>query len=36
LPALRGILLAAGWQVRGVFTGKEQPMRLWLCEPRGV
>jgi dimethylhistidine N-methyltransferase len=36
LPALRGILLAAGWQVREVFTGKEQPMRLWLCEPRGV
>jgi dimethylhistidine N-methyltransferase len=36
LPALRGIVLAAGWQVREVFTGKEQPMRLWLCEPRGV
>ncbi len=36
VPALRGILLAAGWQVREVFTGKEQPMRLWLCEPRAV
>jgi L-histidine Nalpha-methyltransferase len=36
LPALRGILMSAGWQVREVFTGKEQPMRLWLCEPRGV
>jgi dimethylhistidine N-methyltransferase len=36
LPALRAILLSAGWQVRDVFTGKEQPMRLWLCEPRGV
>jgi L-histidine N-alpha-methyltransferase len=35
LPALRGILLAAGWHVRDVFTGKEQPMRLWLCEPCG-
>jgi L-histidine N-alpha-methyltransferase len=35
LHALRGILGAAGWQVRHVFTGKEQPMRLWLCEPRG-
>ncbi|HEY5948311.1 MAG TPA: L-histidine N(alpha)-methyltransferase, partial [Kofleriaceae bacterium] len=33
IPAMRGILLAAGWQVREVFTGKEQPMRLWLCEP---
>ncbi len=35
LPALRAMLLAAGWQVREVFTGQEQPMRLWLCEPRG-
>jgi L-histidine N-alpha-methyltransferase len=35
LPAMRGILSAAGWHVRDVFTGKEQPMRLWLCEPRG-
>ena len=34
--AMRGILLAAGWQVRQVFTGTEQPMRLWLCEPRNV
>jgi L-histidine Nalpha-methyltransferase len=36
LPATRGILMSAGWQVRQLFTGKEQPMRLWLCEPRGV
>lgn len=36
VAAMRGILHAAGWQVREVFTGKEQPMRLWLCEPRGV
>jgi L-histidine N-alpha-methyltransferase len=35
LPAMRGILSAAGWHVRDVFTGKEQPMRLWLCEPAG-
>jgi len=35
LPAMRGILRGAGWQVREVFTGKEQPMRLWLCEPVG-
>jgi uncharacterized SAM-dependent methyltransferase len=35
IHALRGILLAAGWQVRQVYTGKEQPMRLWLCEPVG-
>lgn len=35
LQALRTILLAAGWHVRDVFTGKEQPMRLWLCEARG-
>jgi L-histidine Nalpha-methyltransferase len=35
LPAMRGILLAAGWHVREVFTGKEQPMRLWLCQPCG-
>jgi L-histidine Nalpha-methyltransferase len=34
--ALRGILHAGGWHVRHVFTGKEQPMRLWLCEPHGV
>lgn len=34
LHAMRGILAAAGWHVRDVFTGKEQPMRLWLCEPR--
>jgi dimethylhistidine N-methyltransferase len=35
VPAMRGILLASGWSVRQVFTGKEQPMRLWLCEPVG-
>ena len=35
LHAMRSILAAAGWQTREVFTGKEQPMRLWLCEPRG-
>lgn len=35
LLAMRTILLAAGWQVRDVYTGKEQPMRLWLCEARG-
>ena len=34
LHAMRGILQAAGWEVREVFTGPEQPMRLWLCEPR--
>jgi dimethylhistidine N-methyltransferase len=31
--AMRGILHAAGWQVRQVFTASEQPVRLWLCEP---
>jgi dimethylhistidine N-methyltransferase len=36
LPAMRSLLAAAGWHVRDVFTGKEQPMRLWLCEPAGV
>lgn len=34
--AMRGILLAAGWATRQVFTAHEQPVRLWLCEPRGV
>ncbi|HTL32754.1 MAG TPA: L-histidine N(alpha)-methyltransferase [Kofleriaceae bacterium] len=34
--ALRGLLFAAGWHVRQVFTAAEQPMRLWLCEPRNV
>jgi dimethylhistidine N-methyltransferase len=34
--AMRGILHAAGWDVRQVFTATEQPMRLWLCEPRNV
>ena len=35
LHAMRGLLYAAGWRVRHVFTAEEQPMRLWLCEPRG-
>lgn len=35
MHAMRGLLYAAGWQVRDVFTAEEQPMRLWLCEPRG-
>ena len=35
LHAMRGLLAAAGWRVRHVFTGAEQPMRLWLCEGRG-
>ncbi len=34
LHAMRALLMAAGWQVRAVYTGTEQPMRLWLCEPR--
>jgi dimethylhistidine N-methyltransferase len=34
--AMRGLLYAAGWHVRQVFTAAEQPMRLWLCEPRNV
>ena len=33
LHAMRGMLRAAGWDVCDVFTGKERPMRLWLCEP---
>ena len=36
LHAMRGLLLVAGWSPRQVFTAQEQPMRLWLCEPRGV
>jgi dimethylhistidine N-methyltransferase len=36
LEAMRGILGAAGWSPTQVFTAQEQPMRLWLCEPRGV
>jgi dimethylhistidine N-methyltransferase len=36
LEAMRGILGAAGWTPTHVFTAQEQPMRLWLCEPRGV
>lgn len=34
IHAMRGILQGAGWDVREVFTAPEQPMRLWLCEPR--
>lgn len=34
LHAMRGLLLAAGWVPTQVFTAQEQPMRLWLCEPR--
>jgi len=34
LQAMRAILGLAGWAVRDVFTAAEQPMRLWLCEPR--
>lgn len=34
LQAMRGILLGAGWSPRQVYTAHEQPMRLWLCEPR--
>jgi uncharacterized SAM-dependent methyltransferase len=33
LQALRSMLHAAGWEVRQVLTGKEQPMRLWWCAP---
>lgn len=36
LEAMRGILGAAGWTPTQVFTATEQPMRLWLCAPRGV
>ncbi len=36
LQAMRGLLVAAGWAPTQVFTAQEQPMRLWLCEPRGV
>jgi uncharacterized SAM-dependent methyltransferase len=36
LHAMRGLVLAAGWLPTQVFTAQEQPMRLWLCEPRGV
>jgi dimethylhistidine N-methyltransferase len=36
LEAMRGILGAAGWTPTQVFTAQEQPMRLWLCKPRGV
>jgi dimethylhistidine N-methyltransferase len=35
LLAMRGILAAAGWVVREVYTAAEQPMRLWLCEAVG-
>jgi dimethylhistidine N-methyltransferase len=33
VQALRSMLHAAGWEVRQVLTGKEQPMRLWWCAP---
>jgi dimethylhistidine N-methyltransferase len=33
LQCFRGMLHAAGWEVRQVLTGKEQPMRLWWCAP---
>lgn len=33
LQGFRGMLHAAGWEVRQVLTGKEQPMRLWWCAP---
>jgi L-histidine N-alpha-methyltransferase len=33
LQGLRGMLHAAGWDVRHVVTGKEHPMRLWWCAP---
>lgn len=36
LEAMRGILGAARWTPTHVFTAQEQPMRLWLCKPRGV
>ncbi len=36
IEAMRGILGAAGWTPRQVYTAQEQPVRLWLCEPRGV
>jgi uncharacterized SAM-dependent methyltransferase len=36
LEAMRAILGAGGWHPRQVFTAREQPVRLWLCEPRGV
>jgi dimethylhistidine N-methyltransferase len=33
IQGFRGMLHAAGWEVRQVLTGKEQPMRLWWCAP---
>lgn len=36
LHAMRGILLAAGWSPRNVFTARERPVRLWYCEPRSA
>lgn len=36
LHAMRAILVAAGWAPTQVFTAAEQPMRLWLSEPRHV
>jgi uncharacterized SAM-dependent methyltransferase len=34
LHAMRSMLFAAGWSPTQVFTANEQPVRLWLCEPR--
>lgn len=36
MHAMRGLLGAAGWSATQVYTAQEQPVRLWLCEPRGV
>ncbi len=30
--AMQALLASAGWKVRQVFTAREFPMRLWLCE----
>lgn len=31
LHAMRGLLVAAGWQVAAVFTSRAREVRLWLC-----
>ena len=31
--AMQAILVGAGWRLRQVFTARERPVRLWLCEP---
>ncbi|HEY4239513.1 MAG TPA: L-histidine N(alpha)-methyltransferase [Kofleriaceae bacterium] len=33
--ALQSILAASGWKLRQVFTAREFPFRLWLCETDG-